>query len=431
MTKVSTSPQKQIALFVPPGKEVPDPFRKPVQIVHAMPQVELTATQKKMFNHWLKKANSSEPDADGFWTVRIDEMMVAIDFNSKNRKFLKESATALQRVIFAWDVITPEAKRSKWKSSVPFPDVEITSSTIRFRISAEVKPHVVNPEIYALVDEAVVRKYRRVGSIGIYEHCVRFQKLGTTAIVPWPIFRDMILGKSAGRKTYEQYKVFKAKVLNPSIAEVNAEGAISVELRETKVGKTVEGVFFKVTPGRTTSMASPLDENELALVGQMIKLGVLSSEARKLVKEYSAADVRGAINYTNERKNNKKVDKLENAAAYFRMALQKKWGSNTEVTDVEPKAAAQAPNTKPDIAALYRAQQIEEAEHYFKELDADDQTALVNRYNEQQDLKSLLLKSKSTKAAQTAFYQWLMRDIWGDPSPDTLLEFAQTLLSKP
>src|SRR3989442_4718053 len=368
MAKIAPSPETQISLFV--KKESPDPFRKAVQIVHSMPLSELTAVQRKMMNNWLKRANSSDPDDEGYWAVRIDEMSVEIDFNSKNRKYLKESAAALQRIIFAWDVVAAELKRAKWKSSVLFPDVEISSSTIRFRIGDQLKPHVLNPEMYALIDQAVVRKYRRLASIGIYEHCVRYEKIGTTSTVPWQKFRDIVLGESSNRKTYEQYKVFKAKVLNPSIAEVNAEGAINIVLRETKAGKSVEGVFFKVTPGRPDAAAGALDEDDTALVTQMTKLGVLTSEAKRLVKEYSSTDIRGALTYTNDRKNNKKSEKLENPAAYFRMALARKWGNAEDVVDVEPKASGSTATSKPNISALYRSHQIAEAEKYFKVLDA-------------------------------------------------------------
>ncbi len=429
MAKSTSSPESQISLFMT-KKEVADPFRKAVQIVHSMPTTELTALQKKMLNNWLKKANSTEPDADGYWTHRIDEMSNAIDFNSKNRKFLKESASALQRVIFAWDVIAPEAKRAKWISSVLFPNIEIGSSTIRFQISEPLKNHVINPEMYALIDETVVRKYRRLASIGIYEHCVRFQKIGTTTTVPWQKFRDILLGQSANRKTYEQYKVFKQKVLNPSIAEINAEGAIQIELRETKLGKSVEGLFFKVTIGRVDVVPGTLSENEALLVAQMIKLGVMTSEAKRLVKEYSEADIRGALAYTNERKNSKKADKLENPPAYFRMALSRKWSSAENIEDVEPKSITPAVPQKQDIAAQYRIRQIAEAEKYFKALDADDQEVFVTRYNGQQETAALRLKAKSTKASEAAFFQWLMKDLWGDPTPEMLLDFAQTLLSR-
>ena len=428
MAKPNTTPERQINLFVQ-NKDSPDPFRKPVQVVHAMPHGPLTTNQRKIFNNWLKKANSTEPDADGFWTVRIDELQAAIDFNSNNRKFLKDSASALQRVVFSWDVITPDAKKAKWLSSVMFPDIELTSSTMRFRISEQIKPHVINPEIYALIDETVVRKFRRVASIGIYEHCVRFQRLSITPVVKWQTFRDMVLGQSAGRKTYEQYKVFKAKVLNPSIAEVNAEGAIIVELRETKCGKSVEGVFFKVLTGRAALSPVILDDDQNGLVMQMVKLSVLKSEAIKFIKEYSQDAIKTALHYTNDRKNSKKAEKLENPAAYFRMALQKKWASNSGITDVEPKSATTAVNPKKDIAALYRVQRIADAEKYFSELDAADQGTLVARYNEQQVTAGLTLKSRTTKASQAAFFQWLMKDLWGLPSSAELLDFAQTLLA--
>lgn len=413
-------------------REIPDTFKKAVQVVHSKPLSDLTLLQRKMLNAWLKNAAETPRDENGWWELRLTEMTSDINFPSKNRPHLKSSAEKLMRIVFEWDVIASEAKRVKWKASVLFPEVEILSEFVRYKISDALREAVLSPEMYALIDQRVVRKYRRTASVGIYEHCIRFINLGKTATVPWEEFRDIILGLSATMTTYQEYKFFKSKILKPSIEEINAEGAIRVELGEVTIGRKVSGLFFTVKKTPNLINQDEIDEIGLELISKMEKLGVPGSEAKRLNKEYLCKDIASAIEYTNIRRANKKAEKLTNPAAYFRKALSQKWTPLVEndISDVEVKEPKQVKPAKLDINAMFKAHQIAEAEKYFSQLDSEDQSIFVKRYNKQQQLGQLLIKAKLTKASQAAFHQWLLRELWGDTDPSQVVEFAQKILSK-
>lgn len=421
----------QITLFNP--RNEPDTFKKAVQVLHAKPLQSLSLLQRKMLNSWLKNAGNGPSDADGWWELRIDKMAVEIDFNSNNRAYLKESAEQLMRIVFQWDVVAAEAKRVKWKASVLFPDVEILTEVVRYRISDQLLESVLSPDIYALIDQSVIRKYSRNGSIGIYEHCKRFSRIGKTTVVKWEDFRDVILGASKDFGTYAEYKHFKNKVLVPCIREVNTEGAIKVELQEIKNGRSVVGIFFTVSEPRGDITTVAMTDESIELISKMVKLGVPPSEAKRLVTENSASAVATALLYTNERKANKKAEQLTNSAAYFRKALREKWapaGGTHVVTDVVDKFEAATSSEKQDVSSLFKLHQMAEAEEYFKQLDIEDQTSAIEKYNAQQTTGSLMIKPKPTRASQVAFQQWLIRDLWGVPDPAQLLQFADHLLRK-
>lgn len=394
-----------------------------------MPMGPLTLVQRKLLNAWLKNAATTEQDSDGWWEVRITDVCTEIGFNSNNRNYLKESSEALMRIIFTWDVLAAAEKRVSWKASVLFPDVEITKEKIRYRIGSQLQPHILKPEVYAMIDQAVLRKYRRAASAAIYEHCVRFEKIKQTPVTPWREFRDIILGVSADKKSYQEYKSFKAKCLILCVAEINAEATIRLELFETKSGKTVEGVFFKVDKPKRVS--DPNDDDSVdgaELIGSMVRMGLMHSEAKRMLLQNSGNSIRQALAYTNERRASKSAEKLENPAAYFRKALAQKWQAPSDIEDAVTRSPVPDKLKKQDIPALYKASKINEAGEYFKELDVADQTELIDTYNNQQTIKSLLIKSKVTKVSQVAFNQWFMRHIWGDPTPEQYIEFAQILL---
>lgn len=130
--KKTTDEQSQIALFQAP--EVPNAFRKPVQVIHSKPKTSLSLLHRKLANAWLKNA-SDTPSDDGWWTIHTATMATDIGFDSNNRAYLIDSARALMGIIFEWDVIAPEGKRKLWKASVLFPEVEIRPDTIRYQIS--------------------------------------------------------------------------------------------------------------------------------------------------------------------------------------------------------------------------------------------------------------------------------------------------------
>ena len=412
------SPEGQISLFASP--EAPDAFRKAVQIVHSKPKQPLTLLQRKLGNAWAKHAIEHSPDAQGWWELRIKDLAVDVGFDSNNRQYLKESAEALMRIVFEWDVIATSPKRP-WKASVMFPEVEIHADVIRYQISSQLRQLIVKPEIYALIDMNVVRRFRRASSLAIWEFCVRFEKIGQTAEVGWEDFRDMILGETAEAKTYQEYKYFKAKVLKPAIAEVSAESNLRIELVEAKAGKRVAAIRFHIEK-KAEAQAAVDDGRTLELIGELVALRLLQSEARRLVKDHALDELRAALDYTRRRMADTRAGKLENPAAYFRHALQHRYA----MPAAAPEKAAPAP--KMDLREAYLESQLADAQRYFKELDPEDQTALVERYNAQA-LGPLKLKKRATKAAEAGFRRWLVRDTWGEPSAEDLLDFAQRMLA--
>ncbi|TXG99331.1 MAG: RepB family plasmid replication initiator protein [Rhodocyclaceae bacterium] len=423
--KKTTDEQSQIALFQAP--EVPNAFRKPVQVIHSKPKTSLSLLHRKLGNAWLKNA-SDTPSDDGWWTIHTATMATDIGFDSNNRAYLIDSARALMGIIFEWDVIAPEGKRKLWKASVLFPEVEIRPDTIRYQISRPLREQVLTPEMYAMIDLNVLKRFRRASSLALYEHCLRFEKIHRTTEVEWQLLRDMLMGESADAKSYQEYKVFKDKVLKVAIAEVNALSDIEIELIEKKLGRRVQTLAFNVRKERE-HVPEQIDHDENVLdIGEMVKIGILQSEARQLVKKYSHQQIVSAISYTKKRLTDKKSSKIENPAAYLRKALSNGWAI---VDSIEPKQRATTANQekKPDLIEMYRVEMIREAEDYFRELNSADQTELVSEYNATDISPTLKVKkSKPGKAVRTEFFKWLAKRTWGDPKPEDLLQYAQKLI---
>lgn len=427
--KKETEFPNQLNLFA--SRETPDPFRKAVQVLHSKPKSPLSLVQRKLGNAWLKNAIDTSPDDKGWWTLGIKELAVTIGFDSNNRDYLKKSAQALMSIVFEWDVLAPAGKRVPWKASVLFPEVEILSDIIRYQISGQLRERMTNPDMYALIDMNVVRRFRRAASLAIWEFCIRFEKIGITAEVEWGTFRDMVLGESSDSKTYQEYKYFKGKVLQPAIAEINAESNHLIALSEIKNGRRIAKIQFSVAKkDNITLKDETASDDDLQLISELVKLGILQSEAKKYLKQYSLKNVSAALTYTRNRMADKKLKAIVNVAAYFRQALTQSFANDVEDNAPVKQDSGSSKNKNFDIQDVFRAHQIEEAENYFNELDAIDQGKIVEEYNVSQSLSSLRLTSKPTKVARSSFFNWLATRTWGEPTAEDLLQFAQKMLSK-
>jgi hypothetical protein len=412
----------------------PDAFRKAVQALHSKPRAPLTLLQRKLGNAWLKHAIESPPDAQGWWQLNIRELEQTIGFDSNNRQYLKDAAEALMAIVFEWDVMALATKRIHWKASVMFPELELRSDVIRFQISSQMRERVLNPDMYAMIDMNVVRRFKRAPALAMWEFCIRFEKLGQTAEVAWPAFRDMILGESADGKTYQEYKYFKSKVLLPSIKEINTESEHEIGLVETKIGRRIDMVRFTVVRKvKTADAAAPLENSpELDLLSDLALIGFSRLDGRRLLERHSAEELAQALAFTRHRMADATATPLARPAAYFRKALAHGYAKNEAVATVEqappavevtPRVEAVHERSSPVARTLQESrgelmrQKITQVVAHLQQLSEAERQVLVDRYNAAQTVSGLRVTPGANKVVELTFQRWLANDLWGRSSP--------------
>ena len=430
LSSTADHPSGQIALFGSP--ETPEAFKKATQILHCTPLIPISLVQLKMMDAWIAHAISTEPDDKGMWELSIVKLAKDIGFNSNNREYLMDAAEAFMKIIFKWDVMAPTKSAGFYKASVFVPDVEIHPHCIRYSISSHLREVMRNPDIYALVDRAVGRKFTRVPAYKIWQFCCRYERIGHTATVPWEQFRDMILGQEANSATYDQYKFFKSKVLKPAIAEINDIAPIEIDVREGKEGKRV--VFIQFTIKRKAGAEKPaaeVDEEARALIGEMVLLRVSPMEARRIVKSKTADEIRAAIAYV-KRRAASPAAAIQDVGAYFRAALDGKYAEAIENERHGPSDGAGGPvaahpappNPAADLTSRYQAKRQDEAQEHFAALSTEQQLVVIDRYNAQQTVAALQMTERRTKANQSAFARWLVLELWGKVTERDIADFA-------
>ena len=410
------------------GEHANDLWRKTVTVVHSIPQKALTLVQRKTANAWLKFAVENPRDTDGWWSMPVAQLCKEAGFPSRNREPLKIAAKALMGVIFEFDVLAPESKRAVWRGHVLFPSVEISDGYVRWMVNDAIYREACRPEVYALIDMAIMRKFSTNAALQIWEFCVRFQNIGVTARMTWERFRDYVLGNSE-KTSFSEYKILKRRVIAPAIEEINERSEHEIELLEYKSGRRIAEIQFKV---RSKRNSIDIPQEAGVLVERMVRLGVPGSEARRLAMQYDVNRLSGAIRYTEMRQTDAAQPPLNVPAAYFRKALEQGYGEsaiNTSNKQDSPAKTAGQDKTF-DIYEAYGQHRRDLAKQYVESLNDAERKELREQYNEQQEHDKLRVKSRPTKIAEIAFLNWVSLNTWGEPSDKDILQFSVSLLAK-
>ncbi|MEX3689853.1 replication initiation protein [Paraburkholderia sp. BR14263] len=417
---------KQGALVFQQGQP-PDLFRKAVPAIHIAPKSgSISLQQRKMFSSLIKNAirQDSLDRGRSSFEITISALSQDVDLNSNNTEYVKETINSLISTVVNWDYLTQD-KRSIWKASGLLAGAELERSVLRYTFSEQIRGELLNPEIYAMIDMRITRQFRKAHSLALWENVVRYEAVGVTARFPLATLRDLILGQDTSAQSYKLYKQFKSRVLVPCIKEVNEISDHNFELIEHKVGRSVVALQFRVTRKPETDPSQELRANETLLIGEMSKFSIPVSEARRLLKQYGEDKIRTAVAYTAARVAQKNSAPLANVAAYFRKALTEGYelpGANAAAPTTD---AGRARESQDQVKDRYIAAKINEARAYFNELEYDDQTALIKRYNETVGMDKLKVSTAKvpSKMASTNFFRWVVLDTWGQPTAADLLEF--------
>lgn len=424
--EVPDSQQGSLLLAAP--TEPDDLWRKTVKVIHSVPRGHsLTVTQRKIANAWMKHAIENPRGRDGWWQMPIVRLRQETGFASTNTVHLKEAAKALMRIIFEFDVFAPsERKTDEWQAQVLFNGVAISGGYIRWQISENIYRELLRPEVYALINMSVMRRFKTAAALQLWEFCVRFEGIGVTRRMRWEELRDAVLD-GAEKSSFADWKVLKKRALVPAIAEVNACSDHEIEMIEFRDGRRVAEVQFRVTP-KKQGIKVPVEAERL--LERIVRLGVPTAEARRMAGLYSVPRLHAALRYTELRQTDAEQAPLEVPAAYFRRALELGWGYTGD--DSMPQAfGAAAPVASatepadiagaPDASDAAAAKRRELARAHYDKQPPTEKEALRERYNAQQRLPNLRVKARVSKMTEVAFMNWLARELWGDEVQDVLL----------
>jgi len=429
-------------------------LRKAVEAIAIQPKSgKITLLTRKLFNVLLAVAQQADESGDTYRAL-LSDIVANSAFDSNDTALVKEHLRRMVSVQVEWSQGTSSQKPGrKWGISTLIADAEILEDPttrrvwVEFSFAPKIKKKLLDPVQYARLSLQFQSQLRSSAGLALYEICVRYltNPSHLTMRETWEWWRPILSGTpdtEAGDEAKREYKYFKRDYLRPAIAEVNAVTNIFVELVEHREGRRVAEIQFRVTERKQPMLA--LDEHpnvfDSTLVDRMVKIGIPLKEAQSLYADSEENRIRAALQMTEQRMRSTTLPPVRSAAALFKDALKKGYAPPVEAAPSVAGAAAgkaiavagaPADDLKARLLGEYAAYRRKEALALYEE-QGEHEREVARQSFETEELPGLgahlrtdwRRRGLESKLAETAFFDWLARKTWGEPTDGDLLAFT-------
>ena len=427
-------------------------LRKAVEAIAIQPKSgKITLLTRKLFNVLLAVAQQADESGDTYRAL-LSDIVANSAFDSNDTALVKEHLRRMVSVQVEWSQGTSSQKPGrKWGISTLIADAEILEDPatrrvwVEFSFAPKIKKKLLDPVQYARLSLQFQSQLRSSAGLALYEICVRYltNPSHLTMRESWAWWRPILSGTpdtEAGDEAKREYKYFKRDYLRPAIAEVNAVTNIFVELIEHREGRRVAEIQFRVTERKQPMLA--LDEHpnvfDSTLIDRMVKIGIPLKEAQSLYADSEENRNRAAFQMTEQRMRSTSLPPVRSAPALFKDALKKGYAPPVEMIE-QPAAGTvkgmsgvvPADELKARLLDEYGAYRRREARALYEEQGEEEQE--LARQSFEDDMLPKMgghlrddwrRRGLDSKLGETAFFDWLARKTWGEPTDGDLLAFT-------
>jgi len=295
--------------------------KKHVAAIHV--SGKLTLLQRKLSNVLLLNAYDTLKSQA---THQIDARTLChmIGYNSNDMDTLKQSLRGLAETVAEWDMLD-EKGQQEWGVSSLLSYAKLKGGVCEYAYSPALADKLHDPQIFALINLNIQRRFTSGHSLALYENCYRFIRTGSTGWWSMDLFRRL-MGLD-GSSYYESFKHLNAKVIKPAVAEVNKTSNILIEPETRKRGRAVTDIRFLI---RENPQLAILDMDDGAGVrhgpvyARLREHGVSDRLARQWISTHGEDQVAAKLDYVSQRKN------VKSMVGYLSSALKEDYGEETE-----------------------------------------------------------------------------------------------------
>lgn len=217
-----------------------DSLRKHVAAIHVGGKLSLL--QRKLSNCLLLNAYDellTKP------SHRIDaETLSAMSgYASRDRDTLKAALRALAETTAEWNMLGDDGQE-EWGVSSLISYAKITGGVCEYAYSAPLAEKLYDPSVFAMINMAIQRNFTSGHALALYENCFRFVRTGSTGWWEIDVFRRLMGVHDMAY--YEDYAKLNAKVIKPSVKEVNAVSDITLTVETRRESRKVKFIRFLV-----------------------------------------------------------------------------------------------------------------------------------------------------------------------------------------
>jgi hypothetical protein len=260
--------------------------------------------------------------------------------------------------------------KNKWTATSLVSEVSIEAGMVTYEYGTEMAKALADPDIYAVINMGIQRKFTSQYALALYENCLRFRKKpgkpgsGSTGEIELSVWRELL---NADAPLYDEFRHFNTFVIQKAQKEINHHSDICVEPHFKRTGRKVTHIRFDVTDNPQYSLNTLSDEDAeiraSELFKQCVKAGIADDVALLALRSEPAEKIREALRIFDEQQRKKPIAHPGN---YFGGVLKK-------LPDMKP-AEAPAP------AVVEVAPEKSEKRAAVRDLTAEEKAMLADEF---------------------------------------------------
>ena len=204
----------------------------------------LTLTQRKASNVLLYNAYENLLTAR-VHRIRVKDLAEAIGFNTHNLEPLKEALKTLARTVLEWNILDESGAHEEWGATTLLAQAVIKGGYCIYAYSPDLCEKLYRPEIYALLNLSIQRKFSSGYALALYENCLRYRRIGTTGWIGLDNLKR-VLGIGETDAYYQDFRKFNDKIIKPAIRQVNETSDLFLDIEYQRDHRRIMAVRFLV-----------------------------------------------------------------------------------------------------------------------------------------------------------------------------------------
>ncbi len=293
----------------------------------------LTRTQRIASNVLLKNAYG-ELQTKNTHSIQINDLALAIGFDSNNTDVLKEALTVLNSTQLEWNILERDKKhKNEWGVSTILAHAKIKKGVCEYSYSPVMRDLLSSPNVYARLNLLVQRQFRSKHALAIWEYLVeqlcsnRFRS-GFTEWLTVGDFKKM-LGVQNDPYYSTGFKHIGQKLLKEPLKEINDVSDITSDVEYEREQRRVVRLRFRIArkdgyqvPLDLALPSAIVDEDEPdgdPLIKRLLSYGLTDSQARSILERHDQEYITGNLDAVEK---NLKAGNIKNVPAYTLTAMK-------------------------------------------------------------------------------------------------------------
>jgi hypothetical protein len=349
-------------------------------------QNNITLLQRRAWNVLLANAYDELPTAEEH-CIDVQDLMQALEFYSKNDKYLKEALRALVTCSVEWNLLNKDGK-TQWGISALLASAVIDGGLCTYAYSPELRRRLHNPAMYARLCLSMQNKFESKHAQALWELCVDYlgaeRDYGETPFIPIADYRRLM---GIAKEEYPNFSELNRRVVKEPVAEINRVSDFRVTVDYQTQGRKVTALKFRIRrvallPEAVTRQGNLFpDLEDMPVVVMALKDAGMSSQdawdiwqhgfgfvdeaARPPADPHEDVDA-AFVRYVREKihllRRRQVVGRVENSTGFLLEAIRRNYANPEFEHDLKRQAAAEALKTSKERAQQVKTLEAQKAE---------------------------------------------------------------------